>query len=95
MVALQIRDVPEEWRDTLAAAAEARGQSLQSYLFDLLGDEVRRQQNVAVIQRFAGRRFGSQATGTEIIDHLRAARVSREDRDVGGTFGEQETGGAP
>src|SRR4051812_33278230 len=59
MVALQIRDVPEEMRDKLAAIAGERGQSLQAYLFDVIQDEVRRKDNLAVLQRFSGRGRGT------------------------------------
>ncbi len=52
MVALQIRDVPEELRDKSVALARERGQSLQAYLFDLIRDEVRRKDNLAVLKRF-------------------------------------------
>lgn len=36
MVAVQVREVPDEVRRTLAAEAERRGQSLQVYLLDVL-----------------------------------------------------------
>jgi hypothetical protein len=52
MVTLQIRDVPEELRDRLAKLAEARGQSPQAYPFDVVSDEARRQDNLAVLDRF-------------------------------------------
>lgn len=38
-VALQIRDVPESVRDTLADAAKRRGQSLQAYLLAVVERE--------------------------------------------------------
>jgi antitoxin FitA len=47
MVALQIRDVDEHVRDTLAAEAAKRGQSLEAFLRDVLNDEARRLENVA------------------------------------------------
>ena len=36
MVALQIRHVPDEVRDALSDEAERRGQSLQTYLLDVV-----------------------------------------------------------
>lgn len=36
MVALQIRHVPDQVRDLLAAEAERRGKSLQAYLLEVL-----------------------------------------------------------
>jgi len=40
-VALQIRDVPDDIRDTLAAQASSRGQSLQAFLLGLVTQEAR------------------------------------------------------
>ena len=40
MVALQIRDVPEETRDQLVVLARARGESLQAFLLRLVQREV-------------------------------------------------------
>ncbi|MER7167518.1 hypothetical protein ABT336_15805 [Micromonospora sp. NPDC000207] len=60
MVALQIRDVPEEVRDVLAAQAKARGQSLQAYLLDLVETQARRLRNTA-LDRFAGRSDGARS----------------------------------
>jgi hypothetical protein len=36
MVSIQVRDVPEQVRDTLAEVARSRGQSMQAYLLSLL-----------------------------------------------------------
>ncbi|WP_446212016.1 FitA-like ribbon-helix-helix domain-containing protein [Micromonospora sp. IBSANI012] len=41
MVTLEIRDVPREVRDALAAQAEAQGQSFQAYLLELLETRAR------------------------------------------------------
>ncbi|MFE0627289.1 hypothetical protein ACFW3D_09985 [Streptomyces sp. NPDC058864] len=78
MVALQIRDVPEELRDRLAAIAEERGQSLQAYLFDLVSDEVRRRDNLAVIERFSKSAYGTRLSEGDVTDTLRAARAERD-----------------
>ncbi|KNE80279.1 MULTISPECIES: hypothetical protein [Streptomyces] len=77
MVALQIRDVPEDVRDRLAAIAEQRGQSLQAYLFDLVNDEVRRRDNLAVLERFADKRYGTHLTKEDILGALDEARAER------------------
>lgn len=78
MVALQIRDVDEQVRDKLAAAARRRGQSLQSYLHDVINDEARRLDNVAVIERFASRRHGTSVSPEDVLETLRAEREARD-----------------
>ncbi|WP_418958277.1 hypothetical protein [Streptomyces tritici] len=78
MVALQIRDVPEEMRDRLAAIAGERGQSLQAYLFDVLTDEVRRRDNLAVLERFSRGRHGTALGTADVLDVLRAGRQERD-----------------
>ncbi|GIH70474.1 hypothetical protein [Sphaerimonospora thailandensis] len=78
MVALQIRDVPEDMRDKLTAIARERGQSLQAYLLDVVGDEVRRHDNLAVIQRLSGRSFGTRLSVDEVLGALHSARGERD-----------------
>jgi antitoxin FitA len=78
MVALQIRDVPEDLRDRLAELARQRGQSLQAYLFDVLSDEARRQDNLAVLDRFGKGAYGSRLSAADISDALRAGRAERD-----------------
>ncbi|MDN5916282.1 MAG: hypothetical protein L0I76_14475 [Pseudonocardia sp.] len=72
MVAIQVRDVPEEIRDTLAAQAEAEGLSLQRYLLRLMAEQARRSRNVAWMHRFEGRDDGSRSapgqTAAELAD---------------------------
>ncbi|NLT31290.1 MAG: hypothetical protein GXX86_12690 [Propionibacterium sp.] len=51
MVAVQIRDVPDGVRDALAKVAAGRGQSLQSYLLELLTREAERSRNLEVLQQ--------------------------------------------
>lgn len=82
MVALQIRDVPEELRDKLSAIAKERGQSLQAYLYDVIKDEVRRRDNVAVLERFEGTSYGSTITNRDVLDVLDEER-GRRDRQLG------------
>lgn len=73
MVALQIRDVPDEVRDALAAQARARGQSLQAYLLELIQTQARRLRNTALLDRFASRTDGSRSlpgeTAAELAEH--------------------------
>ncbi len=78
MVALQIRDVPDDIRRTLAARAAARGQSLQSFLLALVTEEARRSTNLALLERFGGRQDGSRLTSTQVIEALDYARRERE-----------------
>lgn len=78
MVALQIRDVPEELRDRLSELASQRGQSLQAYLFDVVSDEARRQDNLAVLDRFGQGAYGTRLSSGDIDNTLRAARAERD-----------------
>lgn len=78
MVALQIRDVPEDLRDRLAELARQRGQSLQAYLFDVLQDEARRQDNLAVLDRFGKGTYGSRVSAADISEALRVGRAERD-----------------
>ena len=78
MVALQIRDVPDDIRQTLAEQAAGRGQSLQAFLLTLVVDQARRSTNLAVLERFAARQDGSQlstAQATEALDRARSERA--------------------
>ena len=78
MVALQIRDVPDDVRRILAERARAGGQSLQAFLLALIEAEARRSANLAVLDRFAGRDDGSQLRAEEATAPLHAARAERE-----------------
>ncbi|RQW82033.1 FitA-like ribbon-helix-helix domain-containing protein [Micromonospora globispora] len=77
MVALQIRDVPEEVRDALAAQAKARGQSLQAYLLELVETQARRLRNTATLDRFAGRTDGTDSLPGETAAELTEQRERR------------------
>jgi len=78
MVALQIRRVPEELRDRLSELARQRGQSLQAYLFDVLSDEARRQDNLAVLDRFSKGSYGTRLSPADIRDALDAGRAEHD-----------------
>ncbi|MGH9073029.1 MAG: hypothetical protein ACRDZQ_02760 [Acidimicrobiales bacterium] len=78
MVALQIRGVPDDIRQTLADRAAARGQSLQSFLLALVTNEARRSTNLALLERFGGRQDGSQLSTAQVTEALDRARAERE-----------------
>lgn len=78
MVALQIRDVPDDVRRALVARARARGQSLQAFLLWLVEEEARRGRNLALLDRFAERADGSTLTPDAAGDAVREARVDRD-----------------
>lgn len=82
MVALQIRDVPEDVRDALAVRARARGQSLQALLLSLVVEEARRSRNLALLDRFAGRTDGSALTPDQVADAIAEVRAERDERDA-------------
>ncbi|HEY9350283.1 MAG TPA: hypothetical protein VIP75_06280 [Acidothermales bacterium] len=72
---LQIRDVPDELRRVLKARAAARGQSLNSFLLEVLSRELSRPSVAEVLDRAAQR--AEQATGSSV----EAIREAREERD--------------
>lgn len=74
MVAIQIRDVPDDVRDALAQQAQASGQSLQRYLLALVTDQARRSGNVAVLRRFGARDDGVRSEPDETARELAAER---------------------
>ena len=78
MVALQIRDVPDDIRQTLAEQAAARGQSLQAFLLALVTNEARRSTNLAALKRFGARQDGSQLSTAQVTEALDQARAERE-----------------
>ncbi|CRZ16950.1 FitA-like ribbon-helix-helix domain-containing protein [Mycolicibacterium neworleansense] len=63
MVAITIRDVPDEVRDTLTARAARNGRSLQEYLLAMLIDAATKPTVDEVLQRARGR---VEATGTRL-----------------------------
>lgn len=73
---LQIRDVPDEARRALKARAAARGESLNTYLLNLLSREVERPTVAEVLERAARR--SERAT----VPALTALDVARSERDA-------------
>jgi hypothetical protein len=78
MVALQIRDVPDEVRDVLAQDAAEHGQSLQVYLLDLVKTQARRRRNGALIRSLRGRSDGSSLGPGDAAELLRKLREERD-----------------
>ena len=78
MVALQIRDVPDEVRDILAEDAAENGQSLQAYLLDLVKGQARRRRNSALIRSLRGRSDGSTLAPGDAATLLQALREERD-----------------
>lgn len=58
-VNITIRNVPDDVRNTLAARAAAKGQSMQEYLRRFLIDESRRRSNSDVIRETLARNRGT------------------------------------
>ncbi len=76
VVALQIRDVPDDVRDAIAQRAALQGQSVQAYLLDLVQREARMLRNAEAFERTAGSRI-------VIPDGLSPEQIVREGRDGG------------
>jgi plasmid stability protein len=77
MVAIQIRDIPDDVRDVLARRARAKGQSLQAFLRDMVLREASFDHNLAVLDSLASRRAGSTVTRQDVLDALDEARTDR------------------
>ncbi len=78
MVALQIRDVPDEVRNTLAERARERGQSLQAFLLGVVEAEARRAGNTSLLAQFSGRSDGSRVAAGETAAELEQIRGVRD-----------------
>lgn len=78
MVALQIRDVPDEVRDILTERARETGRSLQGYLLDLVKAEAKRANNLAVLRQFEGRTDGVTGSMQDTVRERDAARAARD-----------------
>ncbi len=75
-VALQIRDVPEEDRDTIARMAAAKGQSMQAFLLDMVSEKAQQARNAEAFDRLAPHRI-------DIPPELDVVAIIREGRDAG------------
>jgi len=76
---MQIRDVPDEVRDVLAQRAKERGQSLNSYLRDVILREASFAGNRALIEALVSRRDGSTFTAEDVLAARDAGREERPD----------------
>ena len=83
MVSIQVRDVPEQVRDTLAEVARSRGQSMQAYLLDLLEEDARMARNVMLLRQVRQAGAGYVAAQGETADELAAIRAERDQRNGG------------
>lgn len=79
MVAIQVRDVPDEVRDALAAAADARGQSLQVFLSEVLAREARLARNRAWLTQIRNAPIAEVETGMSTAELIRRQREERTD----------------
>lgn len=83
MVSIQVRDVPEQVRDTLAAVARSRGQSMQAYLLTLLEEDARRARNVMLLRQVRETGRGYVAVAGETPAELDTIRAERDQRNAG------------
>jgi antitoxin FitA len=71
---LQIRNVSDEVRRALKARAAARGESLNTYLLELVSRDVERPTIEEVLERAARRSERAQISALEVMDVARAER---------------------
>lgn len=83
MVAIQIRDVPEETRAALAAEAAERGVSLQVYLRRVLDEEARRHRNASWLAQIRSRVAGQETRAWEGPSMAELIRRDRERDEPG------------
>ncbi|MGN9837718.1 hypothetical protein ACTMTI_06330 [Nonomuraea sp. H19] len=77
---MQIRDVPDDIADAIAARARAKGQSAQAYMLGLLVADARRSRNIDLIAQFEGRDDGMHGAPGRTADLVREARNEREEQ---------------
>ncbi|WP_327586555.1 hypothetical protein OHA25_05735 [Nonomuraea sp. NBC_00507] len=77
---MQIRDVPEDVADAIAARARAKGQSAQAYMLSLLVADARRSRNIDLIAQFEGRDDGMHSAPGQTADLVRQSRAEREEQ---------------
>ena len=80
---IQVRDVPEQVRRTLASAARSKGQSMQAYLLALLEEDARRASNVALLKRVRETGAGYVAEPGDTAAEMAAIRSERDQRNTG------------
>jgi len=79
MVAIQVRDVPDAVRDALSAEADARGQSLQVFLQEVLAREARLAGNRAWLTRVRAAPIARIDAGVPAAELIRRQRDQRTD----------------
>ena len=77
MVALQIRHVPDEVRDVLSSEAERRGESLQTYLLEVVAREASSVNNRRLVRDWMARPAASAVT-VDVPELLGRHRRDRE-----------------
>ena len=80
---LQIRNVSDEARRALKARAASRGESLNTYLLELVSEEVARPTVDEVLERAARRTERAQASALESLDAARSERDGQLQRRSG------------
>lgn len=81
MVNIQIRDVPEQVRDVLAASAKSHGQSMQVYLLSVLEEDARRANNVALLRQARRAGPGYVSAPGETASEIAEMRAERDRRN--------------
>lgn len=81
MVALQVRNVPDEIHAALVEAARRRGQSMQAYVLDVLATEAQWQSNVALVESMRDMATGLPSLSDEGDEPL-SVRIIREEREA-------------
>lgn len=76
-VAIQIKDVPEEVRDAIAARAAARGQTTQAYLRALLEREFRAERNKHLLESLTRHRT-LDLSAEEVVREIHRGREEDE-----------------
>jgi hypothetical protein len=76
MVAIQVRDVPDDVREALSAEAARRGQSLQFFLADVLAREAASARNLAWLRERTWR--PAVAAGSDTRDLIRDTWEERD-----------------
>lgn len=77
---MQIRDVPDDIADTIAARARAKGQSAQAYMLGLLAADARRSRNIELIAQFEGRDDGMHSAPGQAAELVHQARNERDEQ---------------
>lgn len=80
MTLLQIRNVPEEQRRLLKVRAAARGESVNTYLLDVISREVARPTVAEVLDRAARRAERAQGSALGAVDAERSVRDMQLER---------------